>query len=316
MKKIWSVGFVAAVMALCAPARAFYVESREIEADGGAQAVVLRYDTSVPVQFRIGSDGLEGGDGSEFDAIANAFQTWGAVECANIDFTEGDRVERPDLNHATANPEQRYILVFFSDSPAYFGETTNVAQYHLDRSLDTGELIGGTIVLNARAHSWSTTGEEGKLDVQSIVTAMIGRTLGITSDMEGNATYPAYAAGDTSKRTLGSDDIAALTYLYPAGGDECAVAEPQEICDGTTPDGGVECPPRASVTDGGVGTRTDGGDIPDVDSGSTGSDAGGGGSSGDDGGCNISKRHSGLGGLVSEILAIGCALALSRRRKR
>ncbi len=313
----------ALAMLVPATASAFYVESRSEDMAG--DPVPVAYDTSTPVEFRIASAGMPGGDGSEFEAVAAAFATWAAVDCVTIDFTEGPRNDAPAPRHWTAwegidDPAfERYISVYWSDDAGQF-PTATVGFF--DRATDgtTSQLIGGTIILNSRHHSWSTTGEAGLLDVQSVVTALLGRSLGITSAMEGNATYPSYSPGDTSKRTLGDDDIAAISYIY--GDDTCTVMEvPEGICTGAPLE---DCPPTPDVdagtgtrdggtSDGGSGTPDGGTGTPD---GSTGGDAGADGGGGDDGGgCSVGDlRSENTPGWIALLLLVGLGITGRRRR--
>jgi hypothetical protein len=237
-----------------------------------------------------------------------------------ISFMEGPREASPAPRHWTTTSD-RYIVVYWSDDAALW-DVPKVGYF--DWAHDgTGLLIGGQVILNSKDHSWSTTGEMGKMDVQSVVTALIGRVLGLTSTMEGNATYPRYAPGDISKRDLGTDDIAGITYLY--GDDSCtAPGTPEMLCDGMAAD----CPPAVtSTTDGGVGTRTDGGTTMGTDGGGTsGGDGGipsggdGGVGGGDDGGCSCSSvgitRTGGGGGGGALLLSLVCCSAIAARRRR
>ena len=254
------------------PTRAFYIEER-----GPTESNVVRYDTCAPVEFRVGLAGIPGGD--DFHAaIAAAFQTWEDVACSGVSFVQGPRVELPDPYHWQSRPNERYILIYWSADAGQFSNP-RVGDFFFSYD-EAGGLIGGTIVLNSKDHTWATDGAASSLDVQGTVTAMIGRVLGITSQMEGNATYPTYSPGDTSKRTLGSDDIAAINCLY-GNPDDCTQEAPEGIC--TDAEGEV-CPPTsggdvdagAGDPDGGsavdAGAPTDAGEM--ADAGATDMDAG------------------------------------------
>jgi len=314
-------------VALAAPAQAYYIEAVN-QVDGGAE-VPIRYDSSTAVQFRIHTAGMPSSDGSEFAAIVAAFQTWTDVTCADIAFEEGPREATARARHWTEAASPRFIFVYWSNDAALF-PTPMVGFF--DWAHDgTGTLIGGQIILNSRHHSWSTTGAAGSIDVQGTVTALLGRVLGITSNMEGNATYPRYAPGDISKRTLGTDDIAAIQYLYNDG--SCTPADPEMVCGMMTP----MCPPPVVIpmTDGGVIPGVDSGVIPGVDSGvipgvdsgvipgvdsgvTPGTDGGGTPPGGDDGGCCSvaagAPRPAGPG-LIA-MAALGLAVLLRRRHRR
>ena len=249
-------------LVLLAPvaAQAYYVESIT-QVDGGAM-VVPRYDTTTAVEFRVAPSTFPAGVDAT-PAIVAAFQTWSDVDCASITFTQGADEAMPMGMHWTRPMAPVYLLVYFSDDPALFpGPSVGYFDWAHDGS---GRMVGGQVILNSRSHMWSTSGDMASLDVQSVVTALVGRVLTITSGMEGNATYPSYRPGDTSKRTLGTDDIAAIQYVYPEAG--CAApTEPEAICAPMD----TACPPPIDTMPGDGGTV-----IPGVDSGPPiGSDSG------------------------------------------
>lgn len=314
-----------AVIASPAGAQGYYVEARA-QSDGGA-LVEVKYDTDSPVEYRIGVDTIPEGEATEVGAaIEAAFQTWQDVECATIEFVRGDDEtgEVEPMHWMTTS--DIYILVFWSDDPAIWGSRLGVGRADWVHD-GTGRLVGGEIILNSRDHSWSASGESGKMDIQSVVTALVGKSLGITSTMEGNATYGSYRPGDTTKRDLGPDDIAALQYLY--GDGSCMPDLPEAVCvDGMTtlPDGGVgDCPPdiMTAPADGGTATPRDGGTAGGTDSGSGPADGGttpGMPGDGDDGGCGcVAVGATSAGGrpgwLGLGALALLSGLRLRRRRK-
>lgn len=309
------------LLAVSAPAQAYYLESRT--ADGEP----LRYDTTMPIQFRVGMEvpmGLD--DGEVTAAIAAAFQTWEDEACSNVAFEAGPRVAMPMGYHwMTMMAGERYIQVYWSSDPAAF--PGGGVGFFLIGHNGMGTMIGADIVLNA-AYAWSTTGEAAALDIQGTVTALIGRSLGITSDMMGNATYPRYMPGDISKRTLGTDDVNAIQYLY---GDMtmCMPPAPTGVCNGVDP----ACPPTPMTgSDGGVPgddggmTGTDSGVPPVTDGGTMGTDSGvprtdagtgGGGGDGDDGCCSVAPGASRDGSAAAAaFLALLGAAAIRRRRRK
>ncbi|MCS6799611.1 MAG: hypothetical protein NZ898_14020 [Myxococcota bacterium] len=327
---LWSL---AAGLALALPdaARAYFVESRFSE---GGMPVPLRYDPPTGIEVRLATMGLPLDATAVGAALNAAAQTWTDVPCATFELRRGpDVTGMPDPYHWMTDPAgtPRYILVYFSADPALW-DAPRVG-YFLFAHDGLGKLIGATVVLNTKDHQWSTTGEATKMDVQGVLTALLGRSLGISSAMEGNATYPVYRAGDTSKRTLGADDTAALQFLYRDMSGGCAEPTPPErICTGMEPD----CPPRPMtmpMPDGGMpGGRDGGGSTPDGGVGpGPGGDSGapdGGVGTGDaapDGGamraeeggcsCRAPGRLSGVG-IGSAMLVVVALVVLGVRRVR
>lgn len=300
---------IAVLLACIAPAaaNAYYLETRGMVTDP------VRYAAPTDIEYRVNPatfpDGVTGID----EAIDNAFQTWTDAACATITFAQGaDSTETND--HWTRDMGARYILVYFTDSDAEWTGGPAVGHFFFGFDGPTGNILGATVVLNSRDHSWATDGSAGALDVQSIVTALIGRSMGITSAMEGNATYPLYMTGDISKRTLGTDDIAAIQHLYLETGCAAPTA-PEMICDGVMMPGEDPCPPRPVTMppDGGMMIEEDAGMTSDPDAGMSDTDAGTGGP--DDGGCSCraSGEHNRTApALLSLVIA---ALAVGRLRR-
>lgn len=303
-------------------ARAFYVEARALE---GEEPLVLRYDLASPVEYRIHRPSLPGDfPGNASQAIERAFQTWQDVSCSSLTFTRGedDRSDVPDSFHWMSDAEgERYILVYFDSDPTHWtGPSVGFFQFGHD---GLGNMIGGSIILNSAHHMWTDGCEDGHLDLQSIVTALLGRVLGISSLTPEAAVYARYRPADMRKRTLVQDEIDALQYLY--GDGTCTPPEPEQICTKAL-DEIPECPPAAEAdlpepvcegdppmrVDAGPGGR-DGGPG-GSDAGPGGGDAGPGGGGGDGDGCGCSAPGSDRTGGVA-LLALGVALALTRRRR-
>jgi hypothetical protein len=68
-------------------------------------------------------------------------------------------------------------------------------------------------------YSWSASGEAGKIDVQNVATHELGHwltLLDLCGGGDSDKTMYGYTyAGETKKRTLDSDDIAGINYIYP-----------------------------------------------------------------------------------------------------
>jgi hypothetical protein len=309
---------VVAICALPLSASAYYLEWR------GTVMEPVAYDTATPVVFRIGTLSGDGDAGAERDAIIAAFGTWDSVECSNLSFMQGpDETAPEDPQHWVARPMERYISVYFDDDPGLFPPGEMRVGFHAFGHDTMGTLIGGSIILNNAEHTWSTDGTAGTMDIQGVVTALIGRSLGITSTMTGNATYPRYAPGDTSKRMLGADDIAAISYVYPSGAMGCEMTMPEMICPPDTTD---DCPPRVGPMPGGdAGPPVDSGPVPPrPDTGPIVTrDAGPGMmmmDEGDDEGCSCNapgasgrEARVGLGSLLA--LALGAIVFRVRRQR-
>ena len=155
-------------------------------------------------------------------AVTRAFATWEAVPTATVAYQlVGTTSARP------AEDDGSSVLGFLNrpDLDRVLASTDFVID------VTTGALIESDIFFNS-AFPWSTTGEAGKFDLQSIALHEIGHlsglghsALGETEMREGggrrviaagSVMFPiAYAAGTTEGRTLKADDIAGITDIYP-----------------------------------------------------------------------------------------------------
>ena len=310
--------------------KAYYVEARGVPGSPGTEVPIRYMDgddttpTTIDVTYRLNETTFPTGAGIA-DSVRAAFDTWTAAGCSDLVFTEGAPSTSTNRGHWTDDAGEIYILVYFTDTAEeWTGPSVGHFYFATNGTVD-GTLVGGTVVLNSRDFTWATDEAGGSMDVQSVVTALIGRSLGITSATEGNATYPRYAVGDISKRDLGDDDLAAIAFLYPDGDPTCTpVTPPVEECDGVTLPGEDPCPPLPTTMppDGGVPPPVDGG-VMMTDSGTPPTDAGGDagtGGMGDGCSCRVGARYASTGGSsprgVAWLGALAFALLASRRRRR
>lgn len=79
-------------------------------------------------------------------------------------------------------------------------------------------IIDTDLVFNSH-YSWSTSGASGLFDVQNVATHEFGHFLSL-DDLYGSGDtaktmYYNSDAGETKKRTLHSDDINGINFIYP-----------------------------------------------------------------------------------------------------
>lgn len=315
---------VAAALVMAAipsASRAYYIEVRGSNSEAGVDRPIT-YDDADPstpedidVLYRVNDLTFPDGVPGVAEAIEAGFATWQGEACANVSFTAGPPSDSMNRAHWIDDMGEIYILVFFESDPAMWASAPNAVGSYYWAHDGTGRLVGGTVMLNAAAHAWATDGDPERLDVQGIVTALLGRALGISSNVEDSSTFPRYAPGDMSKRELGLDDRNALAFLYPSGAAGCEMPPPPDaMCPEIIQPGEPECPPAVMTNPGNGGTRP----MTDAGPGGGGTDAGpGGGGMGmggsGDGGCSVRPGASTAApiGLLALVL-----LAFTRRRRR
>src|SRR5215813_10522979 len=128
--------------------------------------------SSMPISYWINEKGSSQiTNGSEFAAIHASFQTWQNVQAADIHFnyrgtTTVSNVGRDGLN-----------VVSFSDTSGLLGSSTIAATFSFFRT-DAGQLAidEADIIFNTTLN-FSTSVEDNKFDIQSVLTHEIGHLL-------------------------------------------------------------------------------------------------------------------------------------------
>tara|TARA_Y100000294_G_scaffold177286_1_gene202159 strand:- start:486 stop:1832 length:1347 start_codon:yes stop_codon:yes gene_type:complete len=137
--------------------------------------------------------------------------TWTNVSSANFTFSYGGSTT--STSHGSNDGTNIVTFGVLSSSSIL---AQNSYWYHTS----SGNMADSDIRFNT-THSWGTSGSAGIYDVQNIGTHSYGHTLCLadlysSADTE-KTMYGYHAAGETKKRTLHSDDINGIAYLYPTG---------------------------------------------------------------------------------------------------
>ena len=200
-------------------------------------------DASFPVPYNLNPDSAEGNiEGPDparqfADAVEAAFHTWQAVPTSRITFARGpDSSDLLDLG-----PRDGINLIVFHRwavvqgiplplPPGVLGITNTVFDF------ETGEMQGAAITLNTDPlgkgpnPAWSTSGEPGTLDVETVILHEAGHFQGLchsnvrndaAGDLAGppsNAAvmFPFIGVDVMHGRTLDPDDIAWHGFIYPS----------------------------------------------------------------------------------------------------
>jgi hypothetical protein len=166
----------------------------------------------MPVPFWINQSGLPHiANGSDFIAVAAAFQTWQNVPLANISFQNMGTTPVPTVGQDGQN------VVTFVDDSVPLGSDTIASTFSFFTTDANGNLIiqEADIALNP-AFDFSTSGDPDKYDIQGILTHEIGHFLGLDhSAMLSSVMTPFGTTAQLDQRTLSYDDMAGVALLYP-----------------------------------------------------------------------------------------------------
>lgn len=189
--------------------------------------------TSLPMEINIDQGAAPGVSATEtHNAIRAGYDSWQNVSCAYYTYTYLGLVNLPFGDKQDYVNTNAYPSSWPSNMP---GNALGVTQTYFDPY--GGKIIDADTLYNPGVQ-WSTTGGYYSHDVQSVATHEIGHQLGLDHSQYQDATmFYATGMGDTSPRSLSSDDIEGICYLYPTGTTpppECtnpSQCGPDETCD-------------------------------------------------------------------------------------
>ena len=167
-----------------------------------------------PIPYSVNDRGLaEIPNGSELVAVRAAFDAWEAVASADVDFDFRGTTSLRGVGLDGTN------LVTFADDSGLLGSTTLAATFSFFKR-SGGELRfeESDIAFNPN-HEFTTSGESGRFDIQSVLTHEAGHMLGLDhSGLISSVMVPFASPDQTDQRVLMYDDIAGITQIYPASG--------------------------------------------------------------------------------------------------
>jgi matrixin/IPT/TIG domain-containing protein len=165
----------------------------------------------MPVSYWINDKGLSKiTNGSDFVAAQSSFRTWENVATADVRF-----IYRGTTTVASVGRDGMNV-VSFADPTAPLGSSTIAATFSFFKRDSTGLVIDEADIAFNSALDFSTSAEQNKFDIQSVLTHEIGHLLGLDhSAMVSSVMVPFGVSSQLDQRTLAYDDIAAITEIYP-----------------------------------------------------------------------------------------------------
>lgn len=187
---------------------------------------------SLPVRYNIHTRAAPGTTLSQtISAIRAAYSAWSQVSCTNYRATDLGTINLPSGNKSDGINTHVWLAYW----PSNYGQNAlGVTKTYYNPT--SGQITDADTHYNPSV-SWSVNGALSRIDVQSVATHEIGHQLGLAhSPIQAATMFYATGRGDTSQRSLHSDDIAAVCALYPGGGTkppECTSntdCAPNEVC--------------------------------------------------------------------------------------
>ena len=206
--------------------------------DGDGQGAFLFWSSSYfPLPYFISTASFVGRPDFVL-AVDKSFKTWRDLSGVSLEIIGlGCSTSRKNENDGVNN----VILVKskWPFDPSAIAITRNF--YVSGSGPKAGMILDSDIMINAADHEFTTTNENGKYDLQDIVTHEVGHFLGLgheTQPLDPDATmYKNAVPNETKKRNLHADDIAGIRSAYPGVNDRlqwrtpsCEVTEVASSC--------------------------------------------------------------------------------------
>ncbi len=150
----------------------------------------------------------------EFTEIQNSIQNWNIVGHSNLSFVYGGTTTRTPQSSDNYND-----FGWIESNWPYASSAIGVNIWGFNPNPWLNEIFESDIYFNGVSYQWTTTSQTGRMDVQNIATHELGHALNL-HDLYGNTDgektmYGYSSTNETKKRTLETDDISGVVYLYP-----------------------------------------------------------------------------------------------------
>ena len=168
------------------------------------------------------------------DAVERSFLSWSAPECAHIVMSYLGTTSVDAIGYLGQDSTENVNLIVWRERWPYELAPEAYALTSVTFNARNGVIRDADIELNGEHFTWSVGGEPriNEVDVRNTVTHEVGHFIGLNHSSVSTSTMFASAPlGETSKRSLGEDDLEAVCAIYsprePEGGcGACATMSP------------------------------------------------------------------------------------------
>lgn len=188
-------------------------------------------ETDLPFVYYIQEDGASGiGDASDFTAIQNGMEAWGAIPDVDFSVTYGGTIAQEDadaidlVNMITFRDDEYPFpsgVLAVGISTSFTVDSTHNAVYYRP-----GQIIDADMIFNPAMSFKTPTGGVSGLDIQSIATHEAGHLFGIAHSAVRSSTMFYVLPSGTEATSLEAEDI---HVFFKAYGDSTALANANRI---------------------------------------------------------------------------------------
>ncbi len=214
MRLAWSI---AGLFVLASPSTALAYQRATV--DGSPDLGLVWDDRAISIELASGSS-PDVGPVELRAALGRSLSTWTTPACSDLVLADVGDALGLSTNLVDGHADGLNRVVVREDGwPVEVGpETLALTSIVYDRS--TGRILDADIDLNASAHAFasSSPAAEDRDDVENTLTHELGHLIGFAHVLDPDATmFGSAELGETRKRDLAADDVAALCETYPAG---------------------------------------------------------------------------------------------------
>jgi Matrixin len=172
----------------------------------------------IPVGVEVHGSKLRGISYAEIHAaLLEAQDTWANADCAgkppSLQWLDRGKMQCDTVEFLPDGGKSNNNIVMFRDHWPYEGDVDALPTVTF-RS-ESGEILDVDIELNSGDHEFSSSGEDGAVDLETSLVHNLGHLLGIAHSPEDDSVMNSSLAPGQQRRELSPDDAAAVCELFP-----------------------------------------------------------------------------------------------------